>query len=531
MGQTDIEAPIRLLMVEDDRDSAQALKGMLERRGVIVRVVETAEEGFRAFRTGPLDVIVADIRLRGKSGIELLSDIRMEQPDFPVILLTGFDSLETAIQAVRLGAQDYILKPVDSVEDVLMPVAKAVRHHRLLLRNRALEQDLRTSEARFRTVLENSVDVIYRLNVKEGTFDYISPSARSLLGHSAAAMASLSLAEVAEWIHPEDREALDRMAREAKARRGGDARVEPVECRIRAAGNGYRWISTTNAFLFDAEGAAIAVVGSARDISERKRAETRERELREGLARVKRVEVLSAAAAALAHDLNHMLYAVMELPKMMIEDLEASGSAVDAASLKKHLIVVRDNAHQAGKLIRNVLALARRGSYELRPTSLNDAIEDYVGSPAFRTFAAAHPRVALQTRLSPDLARINGSACQLSQAIMNLVVNAYEALPDGGKLAIATANERVESELAGYEVIEPGEYAVLRVGDSGSGIDNEILYRVFEPFYSRKKQGGAGGTGLGLAIVHGVVKDHGGFIDVRSTVGKGTEFALYFPVS
>mgnify|MGYP001596271246 CR=1 FL=1 len=138
---------ISLLLVEDDADSAQAVAGMLEKRGVVATVVPGAEEAFRRFHEGAFDVIVADIRLGRLSGVDLLRLIREDQADFPVILLTGFDSLDTAVQAVRLGAQDYILKPLDDIDELVRPVRKAVQSHRLLLRNRALEEERRRAQA------------------------------------------------------------------------------------------------------------------------------------------------------------------------------------------------------------------------------------------------------------------------------------------------------------------------------------------------------------------------------------------------
>lgn len=137
---------IRLLLVEDDPESSQALKTVLEKRQVVVTTVAEGEEALRCFHEQSFDVVVADICLQGISGVELLRRIREDRPDFPVILLTGFDSLESAVQAVKLGAQDYILKPLDGVDDLLLPVAKAVRHHRLLVRNRLLEEDRRRAQ-------------------------------------------------------------------------------------------------------------------------------------------------------------------------------------------------------------------------------------------------------------------------------------------------------------------------------------------------------------------------------------------------
>ena len=164
------DPPIRALLVEDDHESAEAVRVMLERREVSTSVFHNAEEAFPKFSAESFDIVITDIRLPEMSGVDLLRRIREKYPDFPVILLTGYDSLNSAIEAVRLGAQDYILKPLDSIDEILTPVQKAVHAHRLLLRNRLLEKKLRLSEARFRTVLVNSIDIAFRLELKKNYY-------------------------------------------------------------------------------------------------------------------------------------------------------------------------------------------------------------------------------------------------------------------------------------------------------------------------------------------------------------------------
>jgi PAS domain S-box-containing protein len=155
-GNDKDDAGIRLLLVEDDAESRQALSIMLDRRGVAVNAAPNGDRALRIFAKERFDIVVADIRMPGMSGLDLLRHIRAEDEDYPVILFTAYDSLDSAIQAVRLGAQDYILKPLDSIEDLIGPMKKAVRYHRLLLKNRALEQRLKESERRYRLSIENA---------------------------------------------------------------------------------------------------------------------------------------------------------------------------------------------------------------------------------------------------------------------------------------------------------------------------------------------------------------------------------------
>ncbi len=150
----DLPAPIRILLVEDDPDSGEAMVNMLERRGVAVAWVRDGEEGVRRFGEGEFDVLVVDIRLADMSGVDVLRRVRLKDEDFPVILVTAYDSLQSAIDAVRLDAQDYILKPFDGIEDLIVPVKRAVKHHRALLENRALEEQMRSFAVKLESVRE-----------------------------------------------------------------------------------------------------------------------------------------------------------------------------------------------------------------------------------------------------------------------------------------------------------------------------------------------------------------------------------------
>jgi PAS domain S-box-containing protein len=421
MKDDDIDRPISLLLVEDDPESGQALKNMLDKRQISTLMVEDAEDAFGAFKTGHFDVIVADIRLKGKSGIDLLGEIREEDTDFPVILLTGFDSLESAIQAVRLGAQDYILKPLDTIDDLLAPVKKVVHTHRLLLRTRALEQRLRDSEARFRAVLENSIDIIFRLNIRTGVFDYVSPSVQSVLGYDAGSVETMEVARLAELLHPDDRETAYRLVDRIKAYRAGHEAPPLLECRIKTSSHEYRWISATYAVLLGADQTPEILVGSIRDISEKRQAERREAELQERLERVKRVETLSVLASSIAHDLNNLMFPIAELPDMVLRELDKFGEREALLGVRADVLSIRNSARTVVKLVRNMLVLGRRGNYDLRPTSLTEALEEYFLSASFLSLSAARPAVLVDRRLSPALARIQGSKIHLLEVIMNLI--------------------------------------------------------------------------------------------------------------
>jgi CheY-like chemotaxis protein len=162
--------------------------------------------------------------------------------------------------------------------------------------------------------------------------------------------------------------------------------------------------------------------------------------------------------------------------------------------------------------------------------NLNHVINQYLHSPEHQNLIGHHPNVWIETALEENMLNTLGSSVHLSKVIMNLVSNAVEAMPEGGHIQISTNNCYIDRPLEGYNTIEEGDYVVVTVSDNGMGISSTDIDRIFEPFYSKKKMGRCG-TGLGMAVVWGAVKDHKGYIDVKSAVGKGTEFKLYFPVT
>jgi CheY-like chemotaxis protein len=184
---------------------------------------------------------------------------------------------------------------------------------------------------------------------------------------------------------------------------------------------------------------------------------------------------------------------------------------------------------KAAAIVQDLLTLARRAVTNMEVLNLNAVITEYLGSPELEKLKSYHPGVEIQARLAQDLLNIRGSAVHLKKTVMNLVSNAAEALPDGGRVQVSTACRYLDRPLQGYSTIQEGDYVVLRVKDNGTGISPEDLGRIFEPFYTKKKMGRSG-TGLGLAVVWGTVEDHHGYINLASTQGKGAVIEIYLPV-
>jgi CheY-like chemotaxis protein len=198
--------------------------------------------------------------------------------------------------------------------------------------------------------------------------------------------------------------------------------------------------------------------------------------------------------------------------------------------LRKPILTIKRSGEKAAAIVQDMLTLARRGVAITEVVNLNDIISDYLSSPEFEKLKSFHPNVRLKTELEKDLLNVMGSPVHLSKTVMNLTSNAVEALVLGGDIEISTTNQYVDRPIKGYDEVEEGDYAILKISDTGIGISLEDLEKIFEPFYTKKVMGRSG-TGLGMAVVWGTVKDHKGYIAVKSIEGKGTTFTLYFPVT
>jgi CheY-like chemotaxis protein len=235
------------------------------------------------------------------------------------------------------------------------------------------------------------------------------------------------------------------------------------------------------------------------------------------------MESLGVLAGGVAHDLNNMLGPLVGYPELILRKLP------DDSPLRKQVQRMGNAAADAAEIIQDLLTLARRGRYEMGLIDLNEVIHNFLDSPTFTKLIEEKSQVEVEIELDESIRNMNGSSHQLSKVIMNLIVNAFDAISDQGRLIIRTREEDIEKLHCGHDKVKPGHYIVLSIEDNGMGIPAEDLSKIFEPYYSKKKMGRSG-SGLGLSVVYGIVKDHKGYYDVVSTVGEGTQFILYFPI-
>jgi signal transduction histidine kinase len=271
-----------------------------------------------------------------------------------------------------------------------------------------------------------------------------------------------------------------------------------------------------NASSISYEGKSALII-SVRDLTDRKI-------LEEQLQHAKKMEAIGTLAGGVAHDLNNVLAGLVSYPDLLLMDIPQE------SPLREPILTIQKSGEKAATIVQDLLALARRGVAVNEVVNIDIIVGEYLMSPEYQRLKSYHPKVEVETKYRTDLLNILGSPVHLAKTVMNLVSNAAEAMPDGGKIFISTENRYIDRPFRGYDHVEEGDYIVLKVSDTGVGISAEDIKRIFEPFYTKKVMGRSG-TGLGMAIVWGTVKDHKGYIDIQSIERKGTTFTFYFPVT
>jgi signal transduction histidine kinase/CheY-like chemotaxis protein len=260
------------------------------------------------------------------------------------------------------------------------------------------------------------------------------------------------------------------------------------------------------------------------EIQERKRSDAERASLEKKLQNAKKMEAVGTLAGGVAHDLNNVLGGIIGYPEILLHDLP------EKSPLRETVIAMKKSGEKAAAIVQDLLTMARRGITTSIICNLRAILDEYLSSPQCQKLKSFHPDIRIEADLSDDLSNIKGSPVHLFKTTMNLVSNAAEAMPSGGKIRITAENRFIDRPIGGYDSVNTGEYVVLAVSDAGKGISAEDMDRIFEPFYSKKVMGRSG-TGLGLAVVWGTVKDHNGYIEVRSSEESGTTFILYFPAT
>jgi len=495
---------VRVLYVEHNAADADLSRRHLARRAphIMLEVVHTADAALELLPLSPVDpcpwaVLLLDYRLPGLNALETLKIVRTERRlGIPVVLITGKGDEELAVQALRLGATAYLVKR----DGYLMQLPHALENAFHLAQLERERNALRKSEAHYRRFFENDLTADFVLDVDGKLLD-CNPAFKRLFGFETCEQA---LTTDMTRLLP-DPALITEMISEINAH----GKVERHELVLQKIDGEQIFVVLTALGYFDDAGNLSQVQGYLFDITERKHIE-------EQFYQSQKMEALGHLAGGVAHDFNNLLVPILGYAEMGMRSDVPGGRFY--ADFKR----IRDAAEHAADLTRQILAFSRRQVLEMATINLNTVVK------RFHTMLQrlVSENVILHMDLAADLYPIKGDKTQLEQILLNLVVNARDAMPDGGDVIIKTENVRLdEAYSTSHSDVQPGNYVRLDVSDTGFGMDVETQKHIFEPFYTTKERGA--GTGLGLSTVFGIVKQHGGNILVYSEPGHGTSFKIY----
>ncbi len=497
-----MNSALRVLHLEDDPDFCALVGGLLERDGLRADMVlvDNLADFIAAVEKGDFDIILGDYSLPTCTGIDALRAAREKCPDTPFLLVSGTIGEEAAIESLRCGATDYVLKHWP--ERLVPTVRRAVQEARERLERKRAETELARRERYFRALTENCLDVLAILD-RQGAFLYNSPSVKGVLGYEPKEVAGRNAFDL---VHPDD--AQNALLAFRRALDHPELKMTH-ECRFRRRDGSWCHLEVVGQNRLD-DPEIRGIVLNSRDVTERKALESQ-------LRQAQKMEAIGQLAGGIAHDLNNILTPIVVSTTLLRERLRTPEDA-------PLLTVLVSSAKRGADIVRQLLWFGRGLEGKrilLNPKHVVKEVARFVSE----TFDKS---IGIQTTVAQDIWAILGDPTHLHQVLLNLCLNSRDAMPSGGELKVEARNVKLgEEALAAHPKASPGPFVVLEVKDTGTGIPPEVRDRIFEPFFTTKEPGK--GTGLGLSTALSIVKGYGGFLELESQVGAGTVFRVFLP--
>lgn len=509
--------PSVILIVDDELHLSESVKRLSESKNFEILTATTGREALSLVkRRKSFDLIVLDVHLPDMMEHSVMSQIKCDHPHTPVIFITDDATLDYALSAFRCGAYDYLRKPFEP-DELIRTVENALIQKNLQQEKVTLDKELSLSEERYRYLVQNSPDMIYTLDAK-GHFTFLNDAVEQLLRYSAEDLLGKHYSMI---VCEEDLRKADFHFNE---RRRGSRATSGLELRLkvnrkekhRFKGNDFvtvelKAMGIHQKGLTDENKDHVGTHGVVRDISKRKR-------LQAQLQKAERLDSLGTLAGGIAHDFNNLLMGIQGRSNLISMDLEKSHPHLE------HIQAIDECIRSARELTSHLLGFARGGKCEVKPNDLNRLVIKMA-----KMFGRTNKDISIHTHIIKQDVVVESDQRQIEQVLLNLFVNAWQAMPNGGELYLRTTIAILDKDFCTPYQLEPGAYAHVSVTDTGMGMEKKILRRIFEPFFTTKEKNR--GTGLGLASAYGIIKNHGGAINVYSELGHGTTFNIYMPLS
>jgi PAS domain S-box-containing protein len=514
----------KIVITDDEPRMTDSLKILLGDKGYDIETFQNGRDALDFLGANECDLVLMDVMMPVMNGFEALSYLKDHHPEVTVIIMTGQSSIDSAIRALRGGAYDYLCKPFD-YEELIKKVDNAVSHQRLSKEKKLISHQLQSTEARYQYLVHNSPDIIFTLGFQD-KFVFITDKINLCTDLTSQDLLGKNFTSI---VHHQD---VGRVQDYFKGVRLGASSKELLELRLKCPVCGHngtpcsgshalmemKAVSMSNSAQGGENGESPQIYGIIRDVTQRHRAQEEKKVLENQLRQAQKMEAIGTLAGGIAHDFNNLLMAIQGNISMLL--MHCDSSHPHQERLKK----IERYIENGSKLTSQLLGYARKGQYEVKPLDLNRVIEETA-----QTFGRMKKEIRFYFNLAPDLPPVEADSSQIEQVLMNLFLNAADAMPGGGDLTVTTESvDHVRSESLLYNP-RPGRYVLMSIRDTGIGMDEQTKERIFEPFFTTKEMGR--GTGLGLASVYGIVKGHQGFIEVDSAISGGTTFHIHLPAS
>ncbi len=502
---------IRILTIEDEDLLREYVCDYLEDIGFVTLQADNGRLGLELIRSEVPDLVLTDLRMPEMNGLDVLAAMQKEFPEIPVVVISGTGTLNDVVQTLKLGAWDYILKPIHDYSILELSVKRVLERKRLFEENKRYRQhleeevairtqDLLKSTLKFKTLFNLAADAII-IHDQQGNIIDINQKAIQYLDCEREQILKLTIFEL---FTETEKDVLSKYLADLNqgkhilfesSLKSGASAVIPVE---------------VSASLVTMDGTP-QILAVARNITERKKAEEDRRELEKQIVAAQKMEILGLLASGVAHDFNNILSALTGYTVLLRSKMQQGSAEVEYLEKINGIIAMGQN------IARRITTFVKKGKDELKVVDMHKVLCD--------TEAMLLPncrKINVELHLQAADYHIMGDEAQLQNAFLNLGINARDAMPDGGSLLFTTAN--ITSSENGEEIKE----ICIEVRDTGIGMDRQTMARIFDPLFTTKD--GAKGTGLGLTSVLYCVKNLHGKIDVQSTPGKGTSFQIRFPL-
>ena len=514
-----------ILTIDDESYIRQSIKSFLEDYGFIVFEAENGKKGIEVFNAQSPDLVLLDLRMPGMDGLEVLEVLKAQCPDVPLVVASGTGDMNSVVDALRLGANDYILKPIEDMIVLYHSIQKCLKESQLKKENKAYQKQLEVlvkertralaqSEQGYKAVFECSGTAAIILEA-DGTISMVNSKFTELAGMGRREIEGKK--KWHEFVSGKDIAAMENHLRVSNYLDSDGNTPRQYEVQFVNKAGDIKCVYASLGFIPGTDRHVVSLL----DITEKKQAEQRWRNLEKQLLKSQKMEAIGTLAGGIAHDLNNILSPILGYADMIMRASNPKGSLYQRSEK------IQKAALRAADLVSQVLSFNRGEAEEKRIIRLHP-----VAKEALKLLRGSIPStIRIVDRVDRNCSSVYADPTQIHQVLMNLCTNAYHAMEVSGGELIVGLGQKVLSraDMVSYPNLSCGDglYLVLEVSDTGCGMTEDVVERIFDPYFTTKEEGK--GTGLGLATAYGIVQSCSGDIRVKSTPGVGTCFTVLFP--